>query len=163
MWLVKCPLRELLAVRLIAGCAGPGQKQPRAQSERNKLLICWMRAEGDNLAACLVAAWRRIIPCQRVYSGAMEDLGFKIVRTDSGDELIARIGNYEIARQHSRRRFLVYPDKHRWNAPRRGVFEWQVGKTRYISCCRQDGGPLPGSSLARSVWCYYSATASGSH
>jgi hypothetical protein len=36
----------------------------------------------------------------------MEDLGFKIVRTNSGDELIARIGNYEIARQHSRRRFL---------------------------------------------------------
>jgi hypothetical protein len=29
---------------------------------------------------------------------AMQDLGYKIVRTNGGDELLARIGNYEICK-----------------------------------------------------------------
>jgi len=41
----------------------------------------------------------------------MQDLGFKIVRTNGGDELLARIGNYEICKA-AFERFFVYPNDH---------------------------------------------------
>jgi hypothetical protein len=42
----------------------------------------------------------------------MEDLGFKIVRTNGGDELLARIGNYEICKAAFEKAIFVYPNDH---------------------------------------------------
>ena len=42
----------------------------------------------------------------------MEDLGFKIVRTNGGDELLARIGNYEICKAAFDKPLFVYPTQH---------------------------------------------------
>jgi len=42
----------------------------------------------------------------------MEDLGFKIVKTNGGDELLARIGNYEICKAAFEKALCVYPTQH---------------------------------------------------
>ena len=42
----------------------------------------------------------------------MEDLGFKIVKTNGGDELIARIGNYEICKAAFEKALFLYPNEH---------------------------------------------------
>ena len=42
----------------------------------------------------------------------MEDLGFKIVKTNGGDELLARIGNYEICKAAFDTALFVYPTQH---------------------------------------------------
>jgi hypothetical protein len=42
----------------------------------------------------------------------MEDLGFKIVKTNGGDELLARSGNYEICKAAFEKAVLVYPNDH---------------------------------------------------
>ena len=42
----------------------------------------------------------------------MEDLGFKIVRTNGGDELLARISNYEICKPAFEKAIFVYPNDH---------------------------------------------------
>jgi len=47
---------------------------------------------------------------------AMEE-GFKIVRTNGGDELLARIGNYEICKAAFEKAIFVYPNDH-LEAPR---------------------------------------------
>jgi hypothetical protein len=47
---------------------------------------------------------------------AMEE-GFKIVRTNGGDELVARIGNYEICKAAFEKAIFVYPNDH-LEAPR---------------------------------------------
>jgi hypothetical protein len=43
---------------------------------------------------------------------AMQDLGFKIVRTNGGDELLARISNYEICKAAFEKAIFVYPNDH---------------------------------------------------
>jgi len=40
----------------------------------------------------------------------MEDLGFKIVKTNGDDELIARIRNYEICKAAFEKALFVYPN-----------------------------------------------------
>jgi hypothetical protein len=40
----------------------------------------------------------------------MEDLGFKIVKTNDRDELIARISNYEICKAAFEKALFVYPN-----------------------------------------------------
>ena len=42
----------------------------------------------------------------------MQDLGFKIVRTNGGDELLARISNYEICKAAFEKAIFVYPNDH---------------------------------------------------
>jgi hypothetical protein len=42
----------------------------------------------------------------------MEDLGFKIVKSNGGDELLARIGNYEICKAAFEKAIFVYPNDH---------------------------------------------------
>jgi hypothetical protein len=42
----------------------------------------------------------------------MDDLGFKIVKTNGGDELIARIGNYEICKAAFEKALFLYPNEH---------------------------------------------------
>src|SRR5271166_5679599 len=42
----------------------------------------------------------------------MEDLGFKIVKTNGGDELLARIGNYEICKAAFEKALFLYPNEH---------------------------------------------------
>jgi hypothetical protein len=42
----------------------------------------------------------------------MQDLGFKIVKTNGGDELLARIGNYEICKAAFEKAIFVYPNDH---------------------------------------------------
>jgi hypothetical protein len=42
----------------------------------------------------------------------MEDLGFKIVKTNGGDELLARISNYEICKSVFEKALFVYPTQH---------------------------------------------------
>ena len=42
----------------------------------------------------------------------MEDLGFKIVKTNDRDELIARISNYEICKAAFDKALFVYPTQH---------------------------------------------------
>ena len=42
----------------------------------------------------------------------MDDLGFKIVRTNGGDELLARIDNYEICKAAFEKAIFVYPNDH---------------------------------------------------
>jgi hypothetical protein len=42
----------------------------------------------------------------------MEELGFKIVKTNGGDELIARIGNYEICKAPFEKALFLYPNDH---------------------------------------------------
>jgi hypothetical protein len=42
----------------------------------------------------------------------MEDLGFKIVKTNGGDELLARIGSYEICKAAFEKAIFVYPNEH---------------------------------------------------
>ena len=42
----------------------------------------------------------------------MQDFGFKIVKTNGGDELLARIGNYEISKAAFDRALFVYPTQH---------------------------------------------------
>ena len=42
----------------------------------------------------------------------MEDLGFKIVKTNGGDELLARIANYEICKAAFEKAIFVYPNEH---------------------------------------------------
>ena len=42
----------------------------------------------------------------------MQDFGFKIVKTNGGDELLARIGNYEICRAAFDKAIFVYPNDH---------------------------------------------------
>ena len=42
----------------------------------------------------------------------MQDLGFKIVKTNGGDELLARIGNYEICKAAFEKAMFVYPSDH---------------------------------------------------
>jgi hypothetical protein len=45
------------------------------------------------------------------FSGEMEELAFKIVKTQaSGDELLARIGNFEICKAAFERALFVYPN-----------------------------------------------------
>ena len=40
----------------------------------------------------------------------MQDFGFKIVKTNGGDELLARIGNYEICKAAFEKAIFVYPN-----------------------------------------------------
>jgi hypothetical protein len=40
----------------------------------------------------------------------MQDLGFKIVKTNGGDELLARMGNYEICKAAFEKAIFVYPN-----------------------------------------------------
>ena len=40
----------------------------------------------------------------------MDDFGFKIVKTNGGDELLARIGNYEICKAAFEKAIFLYPD-----------------------------------------------------
>jgi hypothetical protein len=42
----------------------------------------------------------------------MDDLGFKIVKTNGGDELLARISNYEICKAAFEKAIFVYPNDH---------------------------------------------------
>jgi hypothetical protein len=42
----------------------------------------------------------------------MEDPGFKIVRTNGGDELLARISHYEICKAAFEKAIFVYPNDH---------------------------------------------------
>ena len=42
----------------------------------------------------------------------MKDFGFKIVRTNGGDELLARISNYEICKAAFDKAIFVYPNDH---------------------------------------------------
>jgi hypothetical protein len=42
----------------------------------------------------------------------VEDLGFKIVKTIGGDELLARISNYEICKAAFEKAIFVYPNEH---------------------------------------------------
>jgi hypothetical protein len=43
----------------------------------------------------------------------MEELAFKIVKTNaSGDELLARIGNYEICKAAFEKALFIYPNDH---------------------------------------------------
>jgi hypothetical protein len=42
----------------------------------------------------------------------MENLGFKIVKTNGGDELIARIGNYEICKAAFEKALFLCPNEH---------------------------------------------------
>ena len=42
----------------------------------------------------------------------MQDLGFKIVKTNGGDELLARIGNYENCKAAFEQAIFVYPNDH---------------------------------------------------
>ena len=42
----------------------------------------------------------------------MQDLGFKIVRTNGGDELLARISNFEICKAAFEKAIFVYPNDH---------------------------------------------------
>jgi hypothetical protein len=42
----------------------------------------------------------------------MEELGYKIVKTNHGDELLARIGNYEICKAAFEKALFVYPTEH---------------------------------------------------
>ena len=42
----------------------------------------------------------------------MQDIGFKIVRTNGGDELLARIGNYEICKAAFEKAIFIYPNDH---------------------------------------------------
>jgi hypothetical protein len=42
----------------------------------------------------------------------MQDLGFKIVKTNGGDELLARIGNYEICKAAFEKAIFVFPNDH---------------------------------------------------
>jgi hypothetical protein len=42
----------------------------------------------------------------------MENLSFKIVKTNGGDELLARIGNYEIYKAAFDKALFVYPTQH---------------------------------------------------
>ena len=42
----------------------------------------------------------------------MQDLGFKIVKTNGGDEFLARIGNYEICKAAFEKAIFVYPSDH---------------------------------------------------
>ena len=42
----------------------------------------------------------------------MDDLGFKIVKTNGGDELLARIANYEICKVAFEKAIFVYPNDH---------------------------------------------------
>jgi hypothetical protein len=42
----------------------------------------------------------------------MEDRGFKIVKTNGGDELLARIGNYEICKAAFEKALFLYPNEH---------------------------------------------------
>ena len=43
---------------------------------------------------------------------SMQDLGFKIVKTNGGDELLARISNYEICKAAFEKAIFVYPNDH---------------------------------------------------
>ena len=40
----------------------------------------------------------------------MQDLGFKIVKTNGGDELLARISHYEICKAVFEKAIFVYPN-----------------------------------------------------
>jgi hypothetical protein len=42
----------------------------------------------------------------------MDDLGFKIVKTNGGDELLARISHYEICKAAFDKALFVYPTQH---------------------------------------------------
>jgi hypothetical protein len=43
----------------------------------------------------------------------MEDVGFKIVKAHAaGDELLARIGNYEICKAAFEKALFLYPNEH---------------------------------------------------
>jgi hypothetical protein len=42
----------------------------------------------------------------------MQDLGFKIVKTNGGDELLARISHYEICKAAFEKAIFVYPNDH---------------------------------------------------
>jgi hypothetical protein len=42
----------------------------------------------------------------------MQDLGCKIVKTNGRDELLARVGNYEICKAAFERAIFVYPNDH---------------------------------------------------
>jgi hypothetical protein len=42
----------------------------------------------------------------------MDDLGFKIVKTNGGDELLARISNFEICKAAFEKAIFVYPNDH---------------------------------------------------
>jgi hypothetical protein len=42
----------------------------------------------------------------------MDDLGFKIVWTNGGDELLARISHYEICKAAFEKAIFVYPNDH---------------------------------------------------
>jgi len=42
----------------------------------------------------------------------MDDLGFKIVRTNGGDELLVRISHYEICKAAFEQAIFVYPNDH---------------------------------------------------
>ena len=50
----------------------------------------------------------------------MEDLGFKIVKTNGGDELLTRIANYEICKAAFEKAIFVYPNDHLEIARARG-------------------------------------------
>jgi hypothetical protein len=45
-------------------------------------------------------------------SALMEGLGFKIVKTNGGDELLARISNYEICKAAFEKALFLYPNEH---------------------------------------------------
>jgi hypothetical protein len=42
----------------------------------------------------------------------MQNLGFKIVRTNGGDELLAGIGHYEICKAAFEKAIFVFPNNH---------------------------------------------------
>jgi hypothetical protein len=47
-----------------------------------------------------------------VLGRTVENLGFKIVKTNGGDELLARIGNYEICKAAFEKAIFIYPNDH---------------------------------------------------
>jgi hypothetical protein len=49
---------------------------------------------------------------KQVAAPIMEDLGFEIVKTNGGDELLARNGNYEICKAAFEKAIFVYPNDH---------------------------------------------------
>jgi hypothetical protein len=51
-------------------------------------------------------------PPRHIPELSMQDLGFKIVRTNGGDELLARIGNYEICKAAFEKAIFVFPNDH---------------------------------------------------
>jgi hypothetical protein len=58
----------------------------------------------------------------------MGDLGFKIVRTNGGDELLARVGNYEICKAAFEKAIFVYTK--RGAGETTGTLSWPTNHTR---------------------------------